>query len=356
LRTSLTNPVSIRFIKEELSEGKKYYQVEGMDGRRYMRYWFDEDTLLTKLEIMGSLNGYGDVLRNYFFKDNKKIKNLVIPSEVSFTITSSVFGEVITNYTITETTEDKEATGLLKVDLKDIAASNYSYRRNAEVATLAENLYMIENITSSTDFVTYNVLFAEFEDYTLVCEAPVSNEVSQIVIEKIKEVIPGKDIRYLVQSHHHNDHIGGIRDYIADGITIVTTSTNEQLFKKIVEAPFNFTPDKLSIAPVKLKTKLVENKKLLLKDKNQVAEIYDIGPTPHSNEMLITYFPKQGILYQSDMIHYGEWPLKNEATSLLVKKIKELNLNVNLIVGCHGKTINKTELDLLFSGNLVDPK
>ena len=63
-----------------------------------------------------------------------------------------------------------------------------------------------------------------------VVEAPSSDERSYAVIAEIKRVIPGKPIRYLVTTHHHFDHISGIRNYVAEGATIVTHELNEEFF------------------------------------------------------------------------------------------------------------------------------
>ena len=49
---------------------------------------------------------------------------------------------------------------------------------------------------------------------------------SLAVIEEIVKLVPGKPIRWLISSHPHFDHIGGLRTYLHIGATIVTHRKN----------------------------------------------------------------------------------------------------------------------------------
>ena len=48
-------------------------------------------------------------------------------------------------------------------------------------------------------------------DHVVVVEGPQNEERSLAVIAKVKETIPNKPIRYLINSHVHFDHSGGLR-------------------------------------------------------------------------------------------------------------------------------------------------
>lgn len=61
----------------------------------------------------------------------------------------------------------------------------------------------------------------------------------------------------------------------------------------------------------------IENKKRVFQDDRQVVELYDIGPNPHANEMLVAYLPKEKILFQADMLNpaaNGTIPIAPDAT------------------------------------------
>jgi glyoxylase-like metal-dependent hydrolase (beta-lactamase superfamily II) len=94
------------------------------------------------------------------------------------------------------------------------------------VSKIAEDVYILEGLAGGT----HNVLFVAFNDHVLVVEAPeqiLYNNNSVQALAKIKETVPGKPIKYLVLTHHHSDHAGGFREYVAEGTTIVTTATTK---------------------------------------------------------------------------------------------------------------------------------
>ena len=99
------------------------------------------------------------------------------------------------------------------------------------VSKIADDVYMLQGLAGGT----HNILFVAFNDHVLVLEAPEqifygSNSVQALA--KIKETVPGKPIKYLVLTHHHADHAGGFREYVAEGATIVTTAGQQELSGK----------------------------------------------------------------------------------------------------------------------------
>jgi len=62
---------------------------------------------------------------------------------------------------------------------------------------------------------SHNSVAVEFRDYITVIEGPLDDDRSNAVIAAAKRVIPNKPIRYLVNTHHHWDHSGGIRAFAA---------------------------------------------------------------------------------------------------------------------------------------------
>lgn len=345
LRAASKSRMSVKLVGTSDMNGQTCSQIDAAFGSASQRLWVDRKTgLLVKTEVLRNSSPYGDGLRTYHFINYRKIKGILIPSRVEYISFNEVTGNVQNTYQIDETAS-ADSSGI--TDQKGFTQADYAYRRNAELVKLSENIYLIENITGSEEDWSYNVLFAEFDDYVLVTEAPVDNSISDLVIKMVKKTVPDKPIRYLVQSHHHNDHIGGIRRYMAEGVSIVTTAGNVELFNRISKAPFNLVPDELSKTPKVPVFELVIIKWVKENDSIRTV-VYDIGPTAHAKEMLITYFPKHGILYQADMINYGEWSIKNELTGQLVSRIKQLGLKVNIIVGLHGKILQGEELQRLF--------
>ena len=113
------------------------------------------------------------------------------------------------------------------------------------------------------------------------------------MLAKIAETAPGKPVRYLVPTHYHSDHTGGLRAYIAKGVTIVTTPGNRGFVERLAKATKTIRPDLLSREP---RAPVIETftGKRVFDDGTRTLELLDIGPSPHVTESVIAYLPKQG--------------------------------------------------------------
>ena len=190
-------------------------------------------------------------------------------------------------------------------------------------------------------------MFVAFNDYILVVEAPeqiLYNNNSVQALAKIKETVPGKPIKYLVLTHHHSDHAGGFREYVAEGATIVTTAGTKSSLEKAVAVQSSLLP-KLSTNH-KLTVETVDKKRVFQDDKH-VVEIYDIGPNPHANQILVAYFPKEKILFQADLLNplaNGTIPIAQDTTISFSERLDQLGLQVEKIYGVHGRMATPEEL------------
>jgi glyoxylase-like metal-dependent hydrolase (beta-lactamase superfamily II) len=212
------------------------------------------------------------------------------------------------------------------------------------VSKIAEDVYLLQGLAGGT----HNVLFVAFNDHVLVMEAPeqiLYNNNSVQALAKIKETAPGKPIKYLVLSHHHSDHAGGFREYVTEGATIVTTSATKSSLEKAATIESSLLPN---LSPgKKLTIETIENKKRVFRDDKHVVEIYDIGPNPHANEILVAYLPKEKILFQADLLNTapnGTIPIAQDATVSFSERLQALGLEVEKIYGVHGRAATPQEL------------
>jgi len=192
-------------------------------------------------------------------------------------------------------------------------------------------------------------MFVAFNDYILVIEAPEqifygSNSIQALA--KIKETVPGKPIKYLVLTHHHSDHAGGFREYVAEGSTLVTAPGNKSFLEQVAKLESSMLPKTAwSKRPMTIET--VENKKRVFEDDKHRVELYDIGPNPHAKEMLVAYLPKQKILFQADMFNAnpnGSIPIAQDITLSFSENLQKLGLAVEKIYGVHGRPATPDEL------------
>jgi glyoxylase-like metal-dependent hydrolase (beta-lactamase superfamily II) len=166
------------------------------------------------------------------------------------------------------------------------------------VAKLAEDVYVVQGVAGGN-----NSLVVGFNDHVMVVEAYGNDAASRRTIAKVKELFPGKPIRYLVPTHHHDDHTGGVRTYIAEGAAIVTTPGNQAYFEGMARGVYTIAPDALSQSPRPLRLEMVTGKRRVFSDGAHEVQVLDIGPSPHADEMLVVYLPKERIMVQGDLLN-----------------------------------------------------
>jgi hypothetical protein len=66
---------------------------------------------------------------------------------------------------------------------------------------------------------------------------------------------------------------------------------------------FTLTPDDQTRVPRKPLFEFVRDRKRGFTDGKQTLEIIDIGPSPHAEEMLVAYLPKERLIFQSDLVN-----------------------------------------------------
>jgi glyoxylase-like metal-dependent hydrolase (beta-lactamase superfamily II) len=190
---------------------------------------------------------------------------------------------------------------------------------------------------------SHNSMAVEFRDFTTVIEAPLNEERSLAVIAEVQKLVPNKPIRYLVNTHHHFDHSGGLRTYVAEGATIVTHQGNRDFYDEVVLHPARLTlqPDRLSQSP---RAPVIEtvNQKYVVSDGVRTLDIYPVQGLNHSQGMLIAYLPKEKLLVNADLYSppaQGAQPPAAPTLSSIVlnQNIQRLKLDVAQHVPIHGR-------------------
>jgi hypothetical protein len=98
---------------------------------------------------------------------------------------------------------------------------------------------------------SHNSLAVELKDQSVVIEAPLDEERSRAVIDEVYRLIPNKPIKFVVNTHHHWDHLGGIRTYVHEGATVVTHEQNLPFYREMLPPARRWTlkPDRFYLNP-----------------------------------------------------------------------------------------------------------
>ena len=193
---------------------------------------------------------------------------------------------------------------------------------------------------------SHNSMAVEFRDFVAVVEAPLNEERSLAVMAEVYRLIPGKPIRYLVNTHHHFDHSGGLRTYVAEGATIVTHQANREFYEKVVfsGSPRTLQPDRLfALNPDVVRDAVLEpvNQKYVLSDGTRMLDLYPVQGLGHAATMLVAYLPKEKILVNADLYsppaQGAPLPAANPNMRTLNQNIQRLRLDVAQHVPIHGR-------------------
>ena len=81
---------------------------------------------------------------------------------------------------------------------------------------------------------SHNSVLVEFADHLMLIESPLYDGRAQAVLAEMRKLVPAKPLRYVVNSHHHFDHSGGLRTYMAQGTTLVTAEANREFYQNVM--------------------------------------------------------------------------------------------------------------------------
>lgn len=201
---------------------------------------------------------------------------------------------------------------------------------------------------------SHHSVAVEFRDFVAVVEAPLNEARSQAVIAETRRLIPGKPIRYTVNTHHHFDHSGGFRTYVALGATVVTHQANRDFYRNVVLHPGRRTvePDLLSSVVPRFsddREPSIEtvNAKYVISDGSRTIDLYPVQGLAHAGTAIIAYLPAEKILINADLYSPpapdAPPPAPNASLRTLNQNIQRLGLDVERHVGIHGQVASHAD-------------
>ena len=190
-----------------------------------------------------------------------------------------------------------------------------------------------------------NSVAVEFSDFIAVIEAPIDEARSIAVINEVHKAIPRKPIKYIVNTHHHFDHAGGLRTYLAEGAVVITQKENLEFYETVFLTlmPRTMQPDRMSLENDWMRpTFEVVNQQYSLTDGTggRILELYKTGG--HSTNMLMAYLPKVKILVEADL--YMPRGPQALAPKNFVQMVQRQGLDVQQVVSLHGPVTQWSEV------------
>ena len=182
----------------------------------------------------------------------------------------------------------------------------------------------------------YTSVAVDMGDHILVVESGQNDARGMAVMAAAKQAIPNKPIRFVVNSHPHFDHAGGLGAAVAEGATILTHRNNEPVLERLLSGPRTLIGDSLAKVTTR-RTDVVQgvgDRDVRKGSNGKVVELHHV-PNEHSNGMLAIYLPAEKVLWTADITIVNPNPAQLGVVKAAVATIDRLKLDYQTWLPAH---------------------
>lgn len=195
---------------------------------------------------------------------------------------------------------------------------------------------------------SHHSVLVEFADHLMLVESPLHDGRAQAVLAEVARLVPNKPLRYVVNSHHHFDHAGGLRAAAATGATLVVSEPARAWYERAFAVGNSVRPDALQRSGRRASFIGVDGRRSF-GDATRTAHIHLIEGSPHAQGFMLVWLPRERLLIEADAYTPAAPntppPARPNALHVnLVDNIQRLGLDVDRILPLHGRVVPYAEL------------
>jgi glyoxylase-like metal-dependent hydrolase (beta-lactamase superfamily II) len=196
---------------------------------------------------------------------------------------------------------------------------------NVQVTPIARGLWRI----------TGGTMVIEFADHMTLFEVGGGAERVAAVVKAARQIVPSKPVTEVIVSHHHFDHTAGLRQAVAEGLTVISRRDNGVIFREMTSRPTPNFPDALGRNPKPLKFVPVDDH-LQLRDATMTVDVYHVIANNHMADAVFAYIPEHKAMIEGDIATAAEdlqWWGDSWLDNIAYRKIDvQLNVPVHMDV------------------------
>ena len=327
LKAALEGGTTLGEVREEA--GGHAVDITPVGGPRLTLH-IDEAGIPTRIESTGYNPMLGDVVIATSFSDWEESGELTLPRTIS---------QRLDKYRNGDFTVSNEVNG----DIQDLAAPDDVALAPDPVPPPTE--VTSERLAAGVWYLRagYNSTLIEFPSFGVLVEAPRNDQHTLAVIEKAREILGEKPLQYVINTHFHSDHSGGIRAAVAEGLTVITHELHRAYFEEVVARPHTVIQDHLAQNPRPLSIETVSGDgPYELTEGNRTLVIHRLKNSTHADGMLVVYLPRERIMIEGDPFTPGRRAPPREAN--LLEQVQALGLRIDRFAPVHGNVATFAEL------------
>jgi glyoxylase-like metal-dependent hydrolase (beta-lactamase superfamily II) len=284
----------------------------------------NDQNLVERIETWFANPVLGDMKLEAIFSDYKDFGGVKFPTRIQ----QRSAGYPLLDLTITDVTPNAPVALEVPAGIRQPAAPAAALVPEK----VSEGLWIVPGHAKS--------IVAEFRDHLVVVDAPENETRSLAVIGAIAKAVPGKPIKYVINTHSHFDHAGGLRTYAAEGATIVTQAGNIPYYQQVWSNPRTIAPDRLARSGRTAVFEGIIGSRTFRDDMREMV-VYHYAGNMHNAGMLMVFLPKERMLVEADS--FTPTNNSNEPPSAIVNlvhfldAVDRLRLDVQQVVPIHGR-------------------
>jgi glyoxylase-like metal-dependent hydrolase (beta-lactamase superfamily II) len=196
---------------------------------------------------------------------------------------------------------------------------------------IAPSVFYFENMPGD-----YHSLAVDAGDHIVLVEAPLNPAYAAHQRRILSELRPNKPVRYVLVTHHHGDHTGGLIAWMETGATIVVPAGARVAIERQLRAR-GFTGEP--------RIEEVASQRSFGSGASRI-DAHRFSST-HSEAHMVMHLPTHRILFQGDLSYLparGAPPRPFPVVAELDQLIRTLMLNVATVIGVHGRAGTVAEI------------